>query len=74
LDKLLPKRGKLTRGHHAAMPYTDVASFVAGLRERPAIAARALEFCILTAVRSGEAFGTRWEEIDFEARVLDNPS
>ena len=45
LDKLLPKRAKLTRGHHAAMPYADVPAFVASLRERPATAARALEFC-----------------------------
>ena len=56
LDKLLPKRGKLARGHHAAMPYADVPAFLAKLRERPAIAARALEFCILTATRSGR----RW--------------
>jgi len=63
LDKLLPKRLKLARGHHAAMPYADVPAFVAGLRERPAIAARALEFCILTATRSGEALaavGRKW--------------
>ena len=41
LDKLLPKRAKLTRGHHAAMPYTEVPAFVAGLRQRPTTAARA---------------------------------
>jgi hypothetical protein len=46
LDKLLPKRPKLTRGHHSAMPYADVPAFVAALRDRPAIAARSLEFCI----------------------------
>jgi integrase len=74
LDKLLPKRAKLARGHHAAMPYADIPAFVAGLRERPAIAARPLEFCILTAVRSGEALGSRWEEIDFEARVWTIPA
>ena len=69
LDKLLPKRAKLTRGHHAAMPYADVPAFVASLCERPAIAARALELCILTAARSGEALAARWDEIDFEAKV-----
>ena len=74
LDKLLPKRGKLTRGHHAAMPYADIPAFVAGLRGRPAIATRALEFCVLTAVRSGEALGSRWEEIDFDARVWTIPA
>jgi integrase len=73
LDKLLPKRAKLTRGHHAAMPYADLPAFVAGLRERPAIAARALEFCILTAARSGEALGARWDEIDFDGRIWTLP-
>ena len=56
LDKLLPK---LTRGHHAAMPYAEVPAFLAGLRKRPATAARALEFCILTATRSGETLAAR---------------
>jgi integrase len=69
LDKLLPKRAKLTRGHHAAMPYADVPAFVAALRERPASAAAALEFIILTATRTGETLGARWAEIDFGAKV-----
>jgi integrase len=69
LDKLLPKRSKLTRGHHSAMPYADVPSFLATLRQRSATAARALEFCILTATRSGEALAARWEEIDLDAKV-----
>jgi integrase len=73
LDKLLPKRPQLTRGHYAAMPYTEVPAFVAGLRERPATAARALEFCILTAARSGEALAARWEEIDFAGKVWTVP-
>ncbi len=54
LDKLLPKRAKLTRGHHAAMPFDDVPGFVAKLRQQEGIGARALEFLILTAARSGE--------------------
>lgn len=69
LDKLLPKRRKLTRGHHAAMPYEDVPAFVAELRQREAMAARALEFTILTAARSGETFGATWKEIDLEAAL-----
>src|SRR5665811_426299 len=64
LDKLLPKRAKLTRGHHAALPYGELPTFVTELRARDATAAAALEFCILTAARSGEVFGARWEEID----------
>ena len=69
LDKLLPKRAKLTRGHHAAMPYADAPAFVAELRRLPATAARALEFCILTASRSGEALAARWQEIDLDQKV-----
>jgi integrase len=74
LDKLLPKRGKLTRGHFAAMPYDEVPDFVAALREREAIAGLALEFAILTAARSGEVLGARWPEIDLEAKVWTIPA
>jgi integrase len=74
LDNLLPKRQKLTRGHHAAMPYADIPAFVARLREREAVAALALEFAILTAARSGEVLGARWREIDFDTRVWTIPA
>ena len=74
LDKLLPKRQKLTRGHHAAMAYADVPAFVAKLREREAIAALAMEFCILTATRSGETLGARWSEIDAAGKVWTVPA
>ena len=74
LDHLLSKRQKLSRGHHAAMPYDEVAAFVDGLRERPAVAARALEFTILTAARSGEALAARWDEIDFDAKLWTIPA
>ena len=74
LAHLLPKRNKLTRGHHAAMAYDDVPAFVARLRKREALAALALEFCILTAARSGEALGARWSEIDLAAKVWTVPA
>lgn len=74
LDKLLPKRGKLTRDHHAAMPYDEVPTFIAALREREAIAGLTLEFAILTAARSGEVLGARWPEIDVEAKVWAIPA
>ncbi len=74
LDKLLPKRPKLTRGHHAAMQYADVPAFVARLREREALAALALEFCILTAARSGEVLAARWVEIDLEKKLWTGPA
>jgi integrase len=69
LDKLLSRRRKLTRGHHAAMPYSDVPAFVAALREREAVASMALEFTILNASRSREVLGARWPEIDRKLKV-----
>jgi integrase len=74
LDAVLPKRAKLTRGHHKAMPFDDVPTFMANLRERDGIAPRALEFAILTAARSGEVFGALWEEFDLEACVWTVPA
>jgi len=74
LDKLLPKRPKLSRGHHAALDYAAVPAFVARLRERDALAAMALEITILTAARSGEVLGARWEEFDLEKRVWTIPA
>jgi integrase len=64
LEVLLPKRQRLTRGHHAAMPYQEVPLFWRRLADRPATAARALEYLILTAARSGEVLGAKWKEID----------
>jgi integrase len=66
LDKLLPKTSKLSRGHHVAMPYQSVPAFMAQLRARPSVAARALEYLILTAARSGETFGMKWGELDLD--------
>jgi integrase len=74
LDKLLPKARKLSRGHHAAMPYHDVPTFLARLREREAIAAMALEFLILSAARTGEVLGATWGEIDLEGRLWVIPA
>jgi integrase len=73
LDHLLPKRSKLTRSHHAAMSYEDVAVFVGRLRENNSVAALALEFCILTAARSGEVLGARWSEVDLDKRIWTLP-
>jgi integrase len=74
LAHLLSKRGKLSRGHHAAMDYRDVPAFVAKLRECDTIAAMALEFCLLTAARSAEVYGARWSEIDMAAKVWILPA
>jgi integrase len=74
LDHLLPRPSKLTRGHHAAMPYEKVPPFVGQLRGRQATAALALEFCILTAARSGEVLGAKWSEIDLEKKLWTVPA
>jgi len=63
LAKLLPARKRLSRGHHAALPWPDVPEFVADLRQRNAMSALCLEFVILTAARTGEAIGAKWDEI-----------
>jgi integrase len=74
LDKLLPNRRKLRKvSHHAAMPYADLPAFMATLRSQDSISARALEFTILTAARTGEAIGATWEEIDLEAKTWTVP-
>jgi integrase len=74
LDKLLPKRQKLTRGHHAAMPFADVPAFLAQLRERASVAALALEFTILTAARTSEALRAKWTEINLARKLWTVPA
>lgn len=69
LDQLLPKRQRLTRGHHAALPYEDISAFMADLAGREGVAARALEFTILTACRTSEVLGASWDEVDFDKRI-----
>lgn len=74
LDKMLPARAKLQRPeHHAALPYAEIAEFVSALQKQEGIAARALEFAILTAARTGEVIGAKWSEIDFEAPTWTVP-
>lgn len=74
LKSLLRASQKLTRGHHAALPYHDLPAFMATLRARDGLAALALEYAILTACRSGEVLGARWEEIDFEKATWTIPA
>jgi integrase len=72
LANLLPKRpGHI---HHAAMLFDDVPAYVAKLRNAEAVSARALEFTILTAARSGEVLGARWSEVDLEAKLWTVPA
>jgi integrase len=74
LDQLLPKRQRLTRGHHAAMPYNEVPAFISLLGMRAGTAVQALEFAILTAARSGEVLGAKIEEFDLEQRLWTVPA
>lgn len=74
LDQLLPKRQRLSRGHHAALPYAATPAFMESLRGRSATAARALEFTILTAARSGEVLGADWKEIDVQKKLWTVPA
>lgn len=73
LDHLLPKRLRLQRGHHAAMPYEAVPAFIERLRARESNAAPLLELTILTAARSGEALGARWSEFDLKRAIWTIP-
>src|SRR5262245_4548984 len=74
LDQLLPKRQRLPRGHHAAMNYVDLPAFMGDLQAREATAALALEFAILTAARSGEVLGARWDEFDLDRAIWTIPA
>jgi integrase len=75
LDKLLSARSKIQRvEHHPALPYDQLADFVAMMRSQEGIAARALEFLILTATRTGEVIGGRWDEIDLGEKIWVVPA
>jgi len=74
LENLLPARQKLTRGHHAAMAWKDLPAFLRALRGREGASARALEFTVLTAARSGEVRGATWAEIDLDTKLWRIPA
>lgn len=68
LDTLLAQPSKIQKvAHHTALPYGEVGSFMAELTNMEGISARALEFTILCAARSGEVRGATWAEIDLQA-------
>jgi integrase len=75
LEEALPKRSAVAKvEHHAALPYKDLPAFMADLQTRDGVAAQALAFTILTAARTGEAIGARWDEIDFYERIWTVPA
>ena len=75
LDKLLPAPAKIQKSeHYAALPVSDLGAFMLRLREHAGMSAKALEFGILTAVRSGEVRGALWSEIDLKAALWKIPA
>lgn len=74
LEVRLGKWGQKTHTGHVALPFRQIAPFMKELRKREAVTARALEFLILTAARTGEVRGARWSEIDFDEAVWTVPA
>lgn len=75
LDAVLPKPSKIRKKtHFPALPWQDIGTFMKALRKRSGMAARALEFAILTAARSGEIRFATWDEIDLDGKVWTIPA
>jgi integrase len=75
LANLLPARSKVRRvEHHAALPWSEIGLFMTALRSQAGVGAKALEFAILTAARTGEVIGAAWGEIDLAQKVWTIPA
>jgi integrase len=75
LDEMLAAPAKIAKKQHlAALPFPELPVFMGELRALPSLAARALEFTILCATRTGETFGAMWDEIDWESRTWTIPA
>jgi integrase len=75
IDHLLPAKAKVRQTRHlAALPYTELAGFMAELRQERSMGALALEFAILTAARAGEVLRCTWQEIDLDAKTWTIPA
>jgi integrase len=75
LNHLLPATSKVRRvTHHAALPYAELPDFISQLRAQDGVAARALEFTILTAARTGETIGAAWSEVNLSDKVWTVPA
>jgi integrase len=75
LEHMLGKKSKLAPvKHHAALPYAELPAFMAKLRQNESTSARALEFTILCAARTGETTGATWSEIDMSTRTWTIPA
>lgn len=75
LDTQLPSPKAIQKVvHHPSLPYQEIGAFMSALRTNECISAKALEFLILTAVRSGSVRQARWSEIDFRNRLWTIPA
>lgn len=75
LQYALPSPAKIRKiTHFAALPWEGMGTFMAALREREGMSARALEFAILTAARSGEVRLAVWDEIDLDSKIWAVPA
>ncbi len=75
LKEVLPNPTKVAKvTHHRALPWNEMGQFMADLRQREGMAARALEFLVLTAARSGEVRLATWDEIDLDAGIWTVPA
>src|SRR5215208_1826893 len=73
LEHMLPKANRTSRKHHPALRYGELPGLTVELQALPGIPARALEFTILTAARTGEARFARWSEVDLRTGVWTIP-
>jgi integrase len=75
LSEVLPLPEKIKQPkHHAALPFAELPAFMGALRQRQGVAARALEFTVLTAARTGEVIGACWDELDLDAKTWVIPA
>lgn len=74
IDHMLPAKGAVAKtDHYASLPYPDLPAFMVRLQAQDGAGARALEFAILTACRTGEVLGARWDELDADLTLWTLP-
>jgi len=74
LSQILPSTQSLSRGHHKAMPYAKLPMFMDQLRQTSSVSNLALEFLILTAARTSEVLGAKWDEFDLQSAIWTVPA
>jgi Arm DNA-binding domain/Phage integrase family len=75
LAEVLPARSDIAKpNHHPALPYREIGAFMTELRTHNAVSAAALEFTALTAARTNEVIGAKWDEINLKEKVWTVPA